>query len=81
MGNKGRKSKKRRKNQATLSLFISPTPLNLEMGYKNAGSPHQKPIIFWKKNYQKSLHKRFRAVALILAFIAISKPRGQKSKK
>ena len=78
MGNEGRKLKKRRKNKASLSLFIPPTPINPEMGHENGWN-----FLWWKslpktqmpakKNHQKSIYHGTGALALILALIAISK--------
>ena len=78
MRNEGWKLKKEWKIQATLSPFIPHPPLNLAMHHKNAWN-----FLWWyflpktrlltKKIVQKSIYTGSGALALILAFVAVSK--------
>ena len=75
---KAERSKNCQKNQATLSLLNSAHQINFDMGQENAWN-----FLWWKslpktqllaeKMDQKSIYKGPKAVALIMAFIAVSK--------
>ena len=86
MRNEGWKLKKEWKIQATLSPFIPHPPLNLAMHHKNAWN-----FLWWyflpktrlltKKIVQKSIYTGSGALALILAFVAVSNSSRLKMKK
>ena len=86
IGNKGWKSKKCRKNQASLSLLNSAHQITFDMGQENAWNflwwkSLRKTQLLAKKKWKKSIYKGPRAVALILALIASSKAYRPKIEK